>query len=128
MQVIPIKYAHLVSLRQMGFEVLWSLAGTGKPQPNAADSNAREEGHMSETGSLVEHVIQEFEPLGGDPPRATLSMRCGTLSGPGPEGWRELDVEVTPIDTEIGIYRFTCPYCQARIVYDPRQLRPPPPR
>ena len=134
-QVVPIKYAHLVSLRQMGFEVLRSLGGTGKPRPNglmsssmAADSKAREEGHMSETGSPIEHVMQEFEPLGGDPPQATLFMRCGTLSGPGPEGWRELDVEVTPIDTEIGIYSFTCPYCQARIVYDPRQLGPPRPR
>jgi hypothetical protein len=31
-----------------------------------------------------------------------------------------LNVEVTPIDTEIGVYSFTCPYCQAEIVYDPR--------
>jgi hypothetical protein len=127
-QVVPIKYAHLVSLRQMGFEVLRSLAGTGKPRPNAADSNARKEGHMGEAGSPIEHVIQEFEPLGGDPPQATLFMRCGTLSGPGPEGWRELNVEVTPIDTEIGVYSFTCPYCQGTIVYDPRQLGPPRPR
>ncbi len=50
------------------------------------------------------------------------------LSGPGPEGWRELNVEVTPIDTEIGVYSFTCPYCQGTIIYDPRQLGPPRPR
>ncbi len=80
---------------------------------------------MSGNGSLVEHVMQEFEPLGGDPPQANLFMRCGTLGGPGPEGWRELRVEVTPIDTEIGIYSFTCPYCQTGIVWDPRMLRPP---
>jgi hypothetical protein len=83
---------------------------------------------MSGNGSPVEHVMQEFEPLGGNPPRATLFMRCGTLSGPGPEGWRELNVEVTPINTEIGIYSFTCPYCQGGIVWDPRELRPPAPR
>jgi hypothetical protein len=125
------KYAHLVSLRQMGFEVLRSLA-PAKSRPKdpirssmAEDSKAREEGHRSGTGELIEHVMQEFDPLGGDPPRATLFMRCGTLSGSGPEGWRELDVEVTPIDTEIGIYSFTCPYCQGRIVWDPRKLRPP---
>jgi hypothetical protein len=84
---------------------------------------------MSGNGALVEHVMQEFEPLGGNPPRATLFMWCVTLSGPdpeGPEGWRELNVEVTPIDTEIGIYGFTCPYCQASVVWDPRELRPPP--
>ena len=79
--------------------------------------------HVRQEVEPIEHVMQEFEPLGGDPPRATLSMRCGTLSGP--EGWRKLDVEVTPIDTEIGIYSFTCPYCQGRIVWDPRELRPP---
>ncbi len=45
-----------------------------------------------------------------------------------PEGWRELNVEVTPIDTEIGVYSFTYPYCQAEIVYDPRELRPSAPR
>ena len=83
---------------------------------------------MSGNGPLVEHVLQEFEPLGGNPPRATLKMRCGTLSGPGPEGWRELNVEVTPIDTEIGIYGFTCPYCGASIEWDPRDLRLPAPR
>jgi hypothetical protein len=130
-RVVPIKYAHLVSLRQMGFEVLKSLAPE-KSRPKdpghssmAEDSKAREEGHMGEAGSPIEHVLQEFEPLGGDPPQATLFMRCGTLSGPGPEGWRELNVEVTPIDTEIGDYSFTCPYCQGTIVYDPQQLGPP---
>jgi hypothetical protein len=124
-QVVPIKYAHLVSLRQIGFEVLKSLAGTGKPAAEPRDSEA---GNLSKTGAPIEHVMQGFEPLGGDPPRATLSMRCGTLSGPGPEGWRRLDVEVTPIDTKIGVYSFTCPYCQGTIVYDPRQLGPPRPR
>lgn len=80
---------------------------------------------MSGNGPLVEHVMQEFEFLGGDPPQANLWMRCGTLGGPGPEGWRELRVEVTRIDTEIGIYSFTCPFCGATFTYDPRMLRPP---
>lgn len=106
-QEFPITKAHLVALRQIGHEVLRSL---------------------SENWSPVEHVMQEFEPLGGDPPRATLFMQCGTLSGPGPEGWRELNVEVTPIDIEIGIYSFTCPYCKGSIVWDLRELRPPAPR
>ncbi len=118
-QEVPIKYAHLVSLRQMGFEVLQSLSGDG----GAPLKDARQE--VKHVRRPIEHVMQEFEPLGGDPPRATLFMRCGTLSGPGPEGWRELDVEVTPIDTEIGIYSFTCPYCQGRLVWDPYELRPP---
>ncbi len=109
-QEFPITKAHLVALRQIGHEVLRSLSGNWSP---------------------VEHVMQEFEPLGGNPPRATLFMRCGTLSGPGSpgsEGWRELNEEVTPIDTEIGIYSFTCPYCQGRTVWDPRELGPPAPR
>ncbi len=36
-----------------------------------------------------------------------------------------MNVEVTLIDTEIGIYGFTCPYCKGRIVWDPRELRLP---
>ena len=83
---------------------------------------------MSGNGSPVEHVVQEFEPLGGDPPRAPLFMRCGTLSGPGSEGWRNLNVEVTPIDAESGIYTFTCPHCQTSLVWDRQGLRPPPTR
>ena len=47
--------------------------------------------------------------------------RAGASYGP-------MNVEVTPIDTEIGIYSFTCPYCKGRIVWDPRELRPPAPR
>jgi hypothetical protein len=122
-QEFPITKAHLVALRQIGHEVLRSLSENWSPV----------EPVMQEFGPFggdppVEHVMQEFEPLGGDPPRATLFMRCGTLSGPGPEGWRELNVEVTPIDIEIGIYSFTCPYCKGSIVWDPRELRPPAPR
>ncbi len=122
-QEFPITKAHLVALRQIGHEVLRGLSENWSPV----------EPVMQEIGPLdvdppMEHVTQDFEPLGGDPPRATLSMRCGTLSGPGPEGWRKLDVEVTPIDTEIGVYSFTCPYCQDRIVWDPRRLGPPKPR
>jgi hypothetical protein len=119
-QEIPIKYAHLVSLRQMGFEVLRSLSGNGAP----VEDVRQEVKHVRRAVEPVEHVLQEFKPLGGDSPQATLSMRCGTL-GPGSEGWRKLNVEVTPIDTGIGIYSFTCPYCQAKIVWDPRELRPP---
>ncbi len=118
-QEIPIKYAHLVSLRQMGFEVLRSLSGNGSP----VEDVRQEVKHVRREVEPVEHVMQEFEPLGGDPPKATLFMRCGTLSGLGSEGWRELNVEVTPIDTDVGIYRFTCPYCQSRIEWDPRGLR-----
>ncbi len=122
-QEFPITKAHLVALRQIGHEVLRSMSGNGSPvEP------VMQEFELLGEDPPVEHVMQEFEPLGGDPPRATLFMRCGTLSGPGPEGWRELNVEVTPIDTEIGIYSFTCPYCKGRIVWDPRKLRPPAPR
>jgi hypothetical protein len=119
----PIRKSHLVSLRQMGHEVLRSLSENWSP----VEPVMQEFGPF-EVDPPVEHVMQEFEPLGGDPPRATLFMRCDTLSGPGPEGWRELNVEVTPIDTEIGIYNFTCPYCKGSIVWDPRELRPPAPR
>jgi hypothetical protein len=122
-QEFPTTKAHLVALIQIGHEVLRSLSENWTP----VEPVMQEFGPFDEDPP-VEHMMQEFEPLGGDPPRATLFMRCGTLSGPGPEGWRELDVEVTPIDTEIGIYSFTCPYCQAEIVYDPRKLGPPPPR
>jgi hypothetical protein len=84
---------------------------------------------MSGNGSPVEHVMQQFEPLGEHPPWATLQMRCGTVGGPGPDAWRQVTVRATPIDTEIGIYSFTCPYCRGRITWDPRFLRPPrPPR
>ena len=119
-QEFPITKAHLVALRQIGHEVLRSLSENWTP----VEPVMQEFGPFDEDPP-VEHMMQEFEPLGGDPPRATLFMRCGTLSGPGPEGWRELNVEVTPIDTEIGIYSFTCPYCEGRIVWDPRELRPP---
>ncbi len=122
-QMFPITKAHLVALRQIGHEILQSLDGDRSP----AEPAMQEFGPF-DVDPLVEHVMQEFEPLGGDPPRATLFMRGGTLSGPGPEGWRELNVEVTPIDTAIGVYSFTCPYCKGRIVWDPRKLRPPAPR
>lgn len=77
---------------------------------------------------LVEHVVQEFEFLGGDPPWATLYMRCGTVGGPGPEGWRQLYVRVTPVDARVGTYNLVCPYCRGTLPYDPRMLRVPPPR
>jgi hypothetical protein len=122
-QEFSITKAHLVALRQIGHEVLRSLGENWTPvEPMMQEFEPFDE------DPPVEHVMQEFEPLGGAPPRATLCMRCGTLSSPGPEDWWELDVEVTLIDTEIGIYSFTCPYCQAEIVYDPRKLGPPPSR
>ena len=122
-QEFPITKAHLVALRQIGHEVLRSLSGDWSP----VEPVTQEFGPFG-GDPLVEHVMQEFEPLVGDPPRANLFMRCGTLSGPGSEGWRELNVEITPIDTEIGIYSFTCPYCKGRIVWDPREVGPAAPR
>lgn len=118
-QTIPITKAHLVTLRQIGYEVLRSLAGEKAPVKQVG----QEFGPFEEP--LVGHTMQEFKPLGGDPPWATLFMRCGTVAAPGPEGWRELCVKVTPIDTEIGIYKFICPYCKGELVYDPRELRTP---
>jgi hypothetical protein len=116
-QEIPITKAHLVTLRQIGHEVLRSLGEDQSP----VEPVAQEFGPFEEP--LVQHVMQEFEALGENPPWATLFMRCGTVAGPGPEGWRELCVKVTPIDTEIGIYSFICPYCKGKIVWDPRKLR-----
>lgn len=116
-QTIPITKAHLVTLRQIGYEVLRSLGGEQAPiEPVVQEFGPFEE-------PLVGHTLQEFKPLGGDPPWATLYMRCGTVAAPGPEGWREVCVKVKPVDTEIGIYSFLCPYCQCEIVYDPRELR-----
>lgn len=118
-QTIPITKAHLVALRQIGHEVLKSLGGDQAPiEPVVQEFGPFEQ-------PLVGHVLQEFEPLGGDPPWATLYMRCGTVAGPGPDGWRELCTKVTPVDTEVGTYRFECPYCKGEIPYDPRELRTP---
>lgn len=118
-QIIPITKAHLVTLRQIGHEVLRSLGGEQAP----VEPVVQEFGPFEEP--LVGHTLQEFKPLGGDPSWATLYMRCGTVAGPGPEGWRELCVKVTPVDTEIGIYSFICPYCKGELVWDPRELRTP---
>jgi hypothetical protein len=118
-QIIPITKAHLVTLRQIGHEVLRSLGGEQAP----VEPVVQEFGPFEEP--LVGHTLQEFKPLGGDPSWATLYMRCGTVAGPGPEGWRELCVKVTPVDTEIGIYSFICPYCKGELVWDPRELRAP---
>ncbi len=116
-QIIPITKAHLVALRQIGHEVLRSLGGEQAPiEPVVQEFGPFER-------PLVEHVLQEFEPLGGDPSWATLYMRCGTVAGPGPEGWRDLCVKITSVDTEVGIYRFISPYCEGDIVHDPRELR-----
>jgi len=118
-QIFPITKAHLVTLRQIGHEVLRSLGGEQAP----VEPVVQEFGPFEEP--LVGHTLQEFKPLGGDPSWATLYMRCGTVAGPGPEGWRELCVKVTPVDTEIGIYSFICPYCKGELVWDPRELRTP---
>lgn len=118
-QTIPITKAHLVALRQIGHEVLRSLGGDSAPiEPAVQEFGPFEQ-------PLVEHVLQKFEPLGGNPSWATLYMQCGTVAGLGPDGWRELCVKVTPVDTEAGIYSFICPYCKGEIVYDPRELRTP---
>ena len=118
-QTIPITKAHLVALRQIGHEVLRSLGGEQAPiEPVVQKFGPFER-------PLVGHVLQEFEPLGGDPSWATLDMRCGTVAGPGPEGWRALCVKTTPVDTEVGTYSFICPYCKGEIVHDPRELRTP---